>query len=87
MKRFCCFIATLACLLAFMPDARAGYDVRMEMKNATVKSVADELTKQTGLIFSYSQSVGNTRLPEVILDVQGGGSRNYLGEGFRRNRS
>jgi hypothetical protein len=53
MKRFCCFIAALAFLLAFMPDARAGYDVRMEMKNATVKSVADELTKQTGLIFSY----------------------------------
>ena len=72
MKRIYCFIALIACLLASVPDARAGYDVRMEMKNAAVKAVAEELTKQTGLIFSYSQSVGNTRLAYVRLDVQGG---------------
>ena len=72
MKRIYCFIAFIACLLASVPDARAGYDVRMEMKNATVKSVADELTKQTGLMFSYSQSVGNTSLAHVSLNVQGG---------------
>lgn len=87
MKRICCFIALLVCCLAFVPDAKAGYDVRMEMKNATVKTVADELAKQTGLMFSYSQSVGNTPLEHVSLNIQGGGSRGYTGKGFCRNRS
>jgi TonB-linked SusC/RagA family outer membrane protein len=88
MKRICCFIALLVCCLAFVPDAKAGYDVRMEMKNATVKTVADELAKQTGLMFSYSQSVGNTRLEHVSLNIQGGAveailERAFAGTGVR----
>ena len=82
MKRICCFIALLVCCLAFVPDAKAGYDVRMEMKNATVKTVADELAKQTGLMFSYSQSVGNTRLEHVSLNIQGGAVEAILEKAF-----
>ena len=72
MKRLYCFFTALVLFLAFIPNASAGYDVRIDMKNATVKTVADELAKQTGLMFSYSQNVGNTRLEQVHVNVQGG---------------
>ena len=52
------------------------------MKNATVKTVADELAKQTGLMFSYSQNVGNTRLEQVHVNVQGGAVEIILEKAF-----
>lgn len=72
MKRFYSVFMAVLCYLAFIPAASADYDVRIDMKNATVKTVADELAKQTGLMFSYSQNVGNTRLEQVHVNVQGG---------------
>ena len=82
MKRLYCFFTALVLFLAFIPNASAGYDVRIDMKNATVKTVADELAKQTGLMFSYSQNVGNTRLEQVHVNVQGGAVEIILEKAF-----
>ena len=62
MKNFIRYFGVTLILLLFLGRIDAAseplYKVQIVMNDVTLNKVADELTRQTGLVFSYSHQVG-----------------------------
>ena len=58
------------------------YNVSISLKDATVKGVADALTKQTGILFSYDADLNSMSLGEVKLSRKNSSLTSILDEVF-----
>lgn len=72
-----------------MPSAQASpqedqktYNVSISLKDATVKGVADALTKQTGILFSYDADLNSMSLGEVKVSHKNSSLTSILDEVF-----
>ena len=75
MKNFIRYFGVTLILLLFLGRIDAAseplYKVQIVMNDVTLNRVADELTRQTGLVFSYSHQVGNIKMPTVNVNMSG----------------
>ena len=58
------------------------YNVSISLKDATVKGVADALTKQTGILFSYDADLNSMSLGEVKVSHKNSSLTSILDEVF-----
>lgn len=58
------------------------YNVSISLKDATVKGVADALTKQTGILFSYDADLNSMSLGEVTVSHKNSSLTSILDEVF-----
>lgn len=58
------------------------YNVNISLKDATVKGVADALTKQTGILFSYDADLNSMSLGEVKVSHKNSSLTSILDEVF-----
>ena len=58
------------------------YNVSISLKDATVKGVADALTKQTGILFSYDADLNSMSLGEVKVSHKNSSLTSILNEVF-----
>ena len=49
-------------------NAQKTYDVSISERNATVKGIADALTRQTGILFSYDADMTGMSLGDIAVD-------------------
>lgn len=76
-------VAALMLLLASASAyAQKKYDLRLDMRGATVKEVADAVTSGTGLVFSYDSDLASEPMPDVTLDVKGRPASDILAQVF-----
>ena len=66
MRKLFFVIALSLCSLVL-----TAHDVRLNMGPSTVKAVSDAISNQTGILFSFRQSVGNVATPSLSLDLKG----------------
>lgn len=58
------------------------YNVSISLRDATVKGVADALTKQTGILFSYDADLNSISLGEVKVSHKNSSLTSILDEVF-----
>ena len=57
-------------LALLIPFAVCAHNLRLKTGVTTVRSVTEEITRQTGILFSFSQAVGSTSLRPVNADLK-----------------
>lgn len=67
------------------PSAQKTYDVSISERNATVKGVADALTRQTGILFSYDADMTGMSLGDVLVNRKNASLNAILDEIFVNN--
>ncbi len=67
------------------PSAQKTYDVSISERNATVKGVADALTRQTGILFSYDADMTGMSLRDVLVNRKNASLNAILDEIFVNN--
>lgn len=68
-------------------SAQKTYDVSISERNATVKRVADALTRQTGILFSYDAEMTELSLGDVEVNRKNTNLGTILDEIFVRGGS
>lgn len=67
------------------PSAQKTYDVSISERNTTVKGVADALTRQTGILFSYDADMTGMSLGDVLVNRKNASLNAILDEIFVNN--
>ena len=86
MRNYIRYFVVILCILGFSVKnyalTQSNYSVYIKMNGVTLNKVADELTRQTGLVFSYSQQVGKIQIAKVDVGISGSGIEPILKKVF-----
>ena len=83
IRFFCVALMMLCCIGRAYAASEPMYKVQIVMQDVTLNKVADELTRQTGLVFSYSHQVGNMKVKNVEVNLSGSSIEPILKEVFK----
>ena len=78
LRYFLVFLCTLVFSVNNYASTESNYSVYIKMNGVTLSKVADELTRQTGLVFSYSQQVGKIQIAKVDVGMSDSGIESIL---------